>query len=178
MQAASKGLIALAALAIFSWTLRAEEATPGGANNAAVKIGQKVGDFTFKDIRYLPRQLADFGEKKAFVIAFTTLDCPVVQRYLPRLKEFDEAYRDQGVQFLAVNVGPSDAARSGLSGDPSRRRFSLCQGFRRSGGSRPSAHAERPKSWCSTARSNCDIGGASTASSGSAAKSPTRVAKI
>src|SRR5262249_53101585 len=60
---------------------------------------------------YLPRQLADFGDKKAYVLAFTTLDCPVVQRYLPRLKSLDEAYRDQGVQFLAVNVGPGDDMR-------------------------------------------------------------------
>ncbi|HEV3137548.1 MAG TPA: redoxin family protein [Pirellulales bacterium] len=111
MQAASKALIALAALAIFSLTLRAEEAASEASKNAAVKIGQKVDDFTFKDIRYLPRQLSDFGEKKAFVIAFTTLDCPVVRRYLPRLKALDEAYRDSGVQFLAINVGPSDALR-------------------------------------------------------------------
>ena len=55
--------------------------------------------------------LADLGEKKAYVIMFTTLDCPVVQRYVPRLKELDEAYRDKGVQLLAVNVGPSDDLR-------------------------------------------------------------------
>jgi thiol-disulfide isomerase/thioredoxin len=110
MQAASRVLVAVAGLAIFSLALRAEE-NVSGANGAAAKIGQKVDDFTFKDIRYLPRQLADFGEKKAYVIAFTTLDCPVVQRYLPRLKALDEAYRDQGVQFLTINVGPSDPLR-------------------------------------------------------------------
>src|SRR5437879_1153879 len=107
MQATYKLLIAVAVLAVFSLPARAERAPSASGNTAAVKIGDKVGEFTFKDIRYLPRQLADFGDKKAFVIAFTTLDCPVVQRYLPKLKALDEAYRDKGVQVLAVNVGPS-----------------------------------------------------------------------
>jgi peroxiredoxin len=111
MQATCKAMIAIAVLAVFSFSARAEKAPSNPTDGSAVKIGQKVGDFTFKDIRYLPRQLADFGEKKAYVIAFTTLDCPVVQRYLPKLKALDEAYRDKGVQFLAVNVGPSDDLR-------------------------------------------------------------------
>ena len=111
MQASCKYWIVVAVLAIFPLSVRAEKAPSNPSEGSAVKIGQKVGDFTFKDIRYLPRQLADFGEKKAFVIAFTTLDCPVVQRYLPKLKALDEAYRDKGVQFVAVNVGPSDDLR-------------------------------------------------------------------
>ena len=111
MQAMRKTLIAVAVLAVFSARLAAEEAVSAPAGETGTKIGQKVADFTFKDIRYLPRQLADFGDKKAYVIAFTTLDCPVVQRYLPKLVALDEAYREQGVQFLAVNVGPSDPIR-------------------------------------------------------------------
>ena len=111
MQAMCKSLIAVAVLTVFSLPARAEKAPASTPDTSPVKIGQKVGDFTFKDIRFLPRQLADFGEKTAYVIAFTTLDCPVVQRYLPKLKALDEAYRDKGVQFLAVNVGPSDDLR-------------------------------------------------------------------
>ncbi len=85
MQAMCRLSVVTAALAVFSltavsWTARAEEAVSKPAGDSAVKIGQKVADFTFKDIRYLPRQLADFGEKKAFVIVFTTLDCPLAQR--------------------------------------------------------------------------------------------------
>jgi thiol-disulfide isomerase/thioredoxin len=111
MQAMCKALVAIAMLVIFSAPLRAEKAPSNLADQAPVKIGQPAGDFTFKDIRYLPRKLADFGDKKAYVILFTTLDCPVVQRYLPKLKALDEAYRDKGVQFLAMNVGPSDDLR-------------------------------------------------------------------
>lgn len=72
-------------------------------------LGEKVGSFTFKDIRFLPRTLDDFGEKQAYVIVFTTLECPLVQRYLPRVKELEEQYRDQDVQFLTINVGANDS---------------------------------------------------------------------
>jgi hypothetical protein len=47
--------------------------------------------------------------KRAFVLIFTNTTCPLVQRYLPRLKALDEEFRDQGVQFVAVNVGPEDS---------------------------------------------------------------------
>jgi peroxiredoxin len=115
MQATSKAVVVFMVVAWAAAAVRAGEANgsiSGDApNKAPVKIGQKVADFSFKDIRYLPRTLADFKDKKAFVIVFTTLDCPIVQRYLPRLKELDEAYRDSGVQFLAVDVGQNDDLR-------------------------------------------------------------------
>lgn len=77
----------------------AAEPTVGGAS---------VGNLTFKDIRYLPRSLDDFKDKKAFVLVFTNTTCPLVQRYLPALAALDREYRGKGVQLLAVNIGPDD----------------------------------------------------------------------
>jgi len=111
MRATSTGLIALAFVAVFCLPLRAEKAPDKQAEAASVSLGDKVGDFTFKDIRYLPRSLKDFGDKKAYVIFFATLDCPIAQRYLPRLGEMDRDYRDKGVQMVAVNVAPNDDVR-------------------------------------------------------------------
>lgn len=74
-----------------------------------VKIGAQVGDLSFKDIRFLPRSLKDFKQKKAFVLVFTTTSCPLVQRYLPTLNRLEKEYRDRGVQFVAVNVGAQDS---------------------------------------------------------------------
>lgn len=111
MQATCKWLLSLAVLSVFCSPLKAEKVPDNRADDASVALGQKVGDFTFKDIRYLPRTLADFGDRKAYVIMFTTLDCPIVQRYLPRLSELEKSYRDKGVQFLTVNVGPADDVR-------------------------------------------------------------------
>jgi mono/diheme cytochrome c family protein/thiol-disulfide isomerase/thioredoxin len=78
-------------------------------------IGDKVASMTFKDIRFLQRSLSDFVQqkdpvqKRAFVLVFTNTSCPLVQKYLPRLKELDKKYRDKGVQFVAVNVGADDS---------------------------------------------------------------------
>ncbi|HUE15768.1 MAG TPA: redoxin domain-containing protein [Planctomycetaceae bacterium] len=85
---------------------------PGSfAAQATVPVGQNVGKLAFKDIRYLPRSLADFSGKKAFVIVCTNTTCPLVQRYLPKLKRLDEKYRGQGLQFVSLNVGPGDSIR-------------------------------------------------------------------
>ncbi len=101
---------ALAAIALgaASWAVPAlAETRPAEA--APPAIGEVAPMFTFKDLRYLERSIDDLGAKEAYVFIFTTLDCPVVQRYLPRLKELDEAYRGRGVQLVAMNVGPGDS---------------------------------------------------------------------
>ena len=79
-----------------------------GPSPKPATIGQNVGKLAFKDIRYLTRSLADFSDKKVFVIVCTNTTCPLVQRYLPKLKRLEEKYRGRGVQFLSLNVGPGD----------------------------------------------------------------------
>src|SRR5690349_17493372 len=74
-----------------------------------VPIGGVVEGLRFTDIRYLPRDLADFGPKRAYVLAFVTRDCPLVRRYLPELDRLERHYRGRGVQFAAIDVGPSDS---------------------------------------------------------------------
>lgn len=78
------------------------------AEPARPKIGDVAGELRFKDIRYLPRSLKDFGEQKAFVLVFSNTTCPLAQKYWPKLKRLDEKYRGQGVQFVSVNVGLDD----------------------------------------------------------------------
>lgn len=79
------------------------------------RVGEQVARFEFQDAWFLPRSLDDFNAKafptprRAFVLVFTNTTCPLVQRYWPRLKELEAKYRDQGVQFIAVNVGGEDS---------------------------------------------------------------------
>src|SRR5262249_46170775 len=80
----------------------------GTAPADQVKIGAKIDDLRFKDIRFLARSLADFGDKKAFVLVFVDSDCPLAQKYLPVLDRLERGYRDKGVQFIAVNSGLHD----------------------------------------------------------------------
>ena len=74
----------------------------------APKIGDRVGKLKFTDIRSLPRTLADFGEKKAYVLVFVNTSCPVAQRYLPVLQAMEKEYRAKDVQFVAVNSAEED----------------------------------------------------------------------
>ena len=96
-------LVCLVSLRIGTGTVEARE--------KKVPIDAQAKKFTFKDIRYLPRTLDDFGQPKAFVMVFTATGCPVVQRYLPRLKELSARYSDKGVQFIAVDVGTDDSIK-------------------------------------------------------------------
>ena len=41
-----------------------------------VKIGDKIEDLQFKDIRYLTRSLRDFGSRKAYVLVFVDVGSP------------------------------------------------------------------------------------------------------
>ncbi|QDT93120.1 redoxin family protein [Gimesia algae] len=73
--------------------------------------GAQAGPLKFKDIRYLTRSLHDFKNQKAFVVIACNTTCPLVKRYLPRLKKLEQQYRPQGVQFIALHTGPSDSIR-------------------------------------------------------------------
>jgi len=78
------------------------------ASAAEVKIGTKIDDLRFKDIRFVSRSLKDLGEKKAYVFVFVESSCPLVAKYMPALIRLESMYRDKGVQFVAVNSGPND----------------------------------------------------------------------
>ncbi|MFO0851154.1 MAG: redoxin family protein [Gemmataceae bacterium] len=84
----------------------AGSAAPG---QDAVRFGDPAGNVTFTDARGLTRTLADFGEKRAFVLVFTNTTCPLAQRYLPTLHGLERAYRDKGVQFVGVNAAEDDS---------------------------------------------------------------------
>ncbi|MDZ4774465.1 MAG: redoxin family protein [Planctomycetota bacterium] len=76
--------------------------------DAPPRIGAKIAPFSFVDTRWLSRSLDDFGEKKAFVVVFTTVDCPLAKRVLPRVAELEKSWRERGVAFLVVDVGDDD----------------------------------------------------------------------
>ncbi len=73
-----------------------------------LKIGQEAPELRFKDIRYLPRTLADLGEAKAYVIVFTNTSCPLVQRYWPKLNRLERDFREAQVRFVSINASDGD----------------------------------------------------------------------
>ncbi len=80
-------------------------------DNAPPEIGSVIPDLRFKDIRALPRSLSEMGSPKAWVIVFTTTQCPLVRQTLPKLVELQKAHRESNVQFVAINVGAEDTIR-------------------------------------------------------------------
>lgn len=82
-----------------------------GAALAPVKFGEKVNDLEFKDIRFLTRNLSDIGKPKAFVLVFLNTECPVAQKYLPKLKELDTKYGPQEVQLVGIYNSQNDSVR-------------------------------------------------------------------
>jgi peroxiredoxin/mono/diheme cytochrome c family protein len=80
----------------------------GGADPTPGDVGQKVADFHLKDIHRRPRSLEGFNDKKAFVVVFVGVECPLANLYFPTLIELHKEYADKGVQFLAVNSNSQD----------------------------------------------------------------------
>lgn len=79
-----------------------------GAAAAPFQLGDTVAGVSFKDIRYLPRTLGDFGEQNAFLFAFTTLHDPASQDALRALGEIGESEATTRAVLAAVNVSPQD----------------------------------------------------------------------
>jgi hypothetical protein len=74
------------------------------------RIGEPVPAIRFTDIRYLSRSLDELGVgASAVVLFFTGCECPIAQRYLPRLGDMERAYRARGVRFAAVNAAIGDS---------------------------------------------------------------------
>jgi hypothetical protein len=81
------------------------------AKKASLAVGKKVKDLRFKDIRYLPRSITEFGKRKAYVIVASTVSCPMNARYWPKLKTLNTLYKDKNVQFMALNVEAKDSVK-------------------------------------------------------------------
>ena len=75
---------------------------------AELKPGERVGNLTFKDIRFLTRTLDDLPGK-ATVIVFMNTSCPVAARYVPTLRALEATNRERGVRFLALFSGADDS---------------------------------------------------------------------
>lgn len=74
-------------------------------------VGERVGDFALTDVRSGEEvSLYGYRGKKAAVIVFTGVDCPVGDLYMPRLVRLAEKYGPEGVVFLAINANEHQTA--------------------------------------------------------------------
>lgn len=109
----------------------AGRAVPGAApdrSSAALlsfgfEPGERVADARFTDVAGAPGVLSALAGKAGAVIVVRDAECPVSQRYAPRLAELEKAYGPKGYTFAYVDVTPhdraaakADAAKYGLAG--------------------------------------------------------------
>lgn len=84
---------------------------------------QKVAPFTLPDLHGQSVSLAQYSQKKAVVLIFTSANCPWVDKYEDRLKDLYHTYGSRGVGFIAINsndsrMSPRDAAKVLRSTNP------------------------------------------------------------
>jgi peroxiredoxin len=76
---------------------------------------KKIGNFTLSDPRDQTRVSLDgLKDKKAVVVVFVGIECPINNAYWPVLAELHKKYSSKGLQFLAVNSNNQDT-RQGVA---------------------------------------------------------------
>lgn len=94
---------------IVQFALLAAVALPCGAAETPLPApGDRIGDLAFQDLYYKTVHLGDWDERRAYVLFFFSNTCPVARRYMTRVGELEARFREDGVQFVAVNVSPAD----------------------------------------------------------------------
>lgn len=77
-----------------------------------VPFGGIVPDVTIKDWKGNPHTLASLKGSAATVLYFFSADCPCVDAVQMRLHETLLAFRDKGVQFVAIDGSPEDTPKA------------------------------------------------------------------
>ncbi len=85
-------------------------AVSAGADEDAAPpaVGSTVRDISLKDIHRRSRSLGSFRDKKAIVVVFVGVECPLANLYLPALAALHHEFAGQGVQFIAINSNDQD----------------------------------------------------------------------
>lgn len=73
---------------------------------AQYKVGDKVKDFSLKNVNEKMVSLSDFTSAKGFIITFTCNHCPYSVLYEDRIVALDKKYKKKGYPVIAIN--PND----------------------------------------------------------------------
>ena len=104
MQSALMVLASAAILVQLSTELPTDSSGPAAKDQQVA-----VADFRLPDIHRRRRSLADFKDKKAFVVVFVDTECSISNLYVPALIELHKQYGEKGVQFLAISASQQDS---------------------------------------------------------------------
>jgi len=71
--------------------------------------GDKISDFTIKDINGNEYSLNKATENGYLVVMFWSTECPYVQPFNDRINDYVNAYKDKGVTFWAINANVTES---------------------------------------------------------------------
>lgn len=77
--------------------------------SAGLEIGAVAPELEAKDIRYLPKSWADFGEKRAIVLGFAQLEDTASMDMLRALEDYRRALSDPAIETVMVSTGTEDS---------------------------------------------------------------------
>ena len=98
---AAAGLLVLPALLLLSFGR-----TPDRQANR--RFTRKIDNFTLTDLDGKEWSLNGLKNKKAIVVVFTGIECPINNAYMPVLTALQKQYAAKDVQFLAINSNSQD----------------------------------------------------------------------
>ena len=75
-----------------------------------LRVGKPMSNFTLRGTDGAQVSLHGFAGKPGAVLVFTGTECPIGNKYLPRLVELAKAYESKGIAFLGINSNASESA--------------------------------------------------------------------
>lgn len=103
------GLLGLAG--VLAWRLLSPTPVVAAGEPGAYGFapGERVVDFAFRTVDDERGRLSELlADHEAVVVVLRGVDCPVSQKYGHELARLEQAYGQQGVAFLYLDIGPQD----------------------------------------------------------------------
>lgn len=75
-------------------------------SGSGYQVGDKVSDFSLRNIDGKMVSLADYKDAKGFIVVFTCNHCPYAKMYEERIMALDAKYASKGYPVIAIN--PND----------------------------------------------------------------------
>ncbi|MFN8855322.1 MAG: redoxin domain-containing protein [Planctomycetaceae bacterium] len=90
------------------WGAEAPEVANPRKTAAESAIGRRIPHFLLNNPEAKPVSLYDFKQAQVIAVTFLNTSCPVSNQYLAILNDLQAKYRDQPVQFVAINSHAGD----------------------------------------------------------------------
>jgi mono/diheme cytochrome c family protein len=99
-------------------------ALTAGLAAAAPAVGARAGEFAFKDLSGKRHTSAGLQSAPATVFLFLSTECPISQRYAPRIVSLAGQYGPQGVQFVGIHPNAQETPET-VASDAKERGFTF-----------------------------------------------------